>query len=877
LILILAFTPLAAQDVAGGLVGRVYGDGVPLPDVQITISGSSLQGERRVTTDGRGYFKVLDLPVGNYTLRLVHIGFRPLTYEGVRVRLGTTTELGDLGLASQVVELPEIRVAAERPAIDPVSTTLGSVLDVADFEQLPVGRDYQSIITMLPHANESFFGDGLTIGGSTGLENAYFIDGVNVTDHWVARGGTRLPYNFVQSVQVRNGGYEAEYGRALGGVVNAVTYSGGNVFEGNVFGFFSHSALADDARVGLTDLRVDRFHTVDVGLRLGGPIVRDRAWFSMAYNPRFDRSDREIPGHGFFGDRFILHSFAGKAVWSPSPSTNIELSVFGDPSTSHVVAPATSTEAASALLNPQPYLRLKEEGGAIAALRLRQQLSQSLQVEARLSRSSTRSNQVPDTTESVFVPLFIDRTTNTWSGGPGSLDEVTSHRTAASVAATALLGRHATKVGFEYEDNYIQHRYRADQQFRTDSTSFFTYIAHAEGSHHNRTPSIYVQDSWQALRRLVVNAGVRWSTQGLIGPAGTVAQGFSDEWQPRLGIVYQLGFLGTQRVFGSYGRFYQQLPVFFSTLSNVPVHQVVSFYDQDPRTPGVQPTSVENFSLDPSPAIHGLRAEHFDEFTLGYERLAGKGIKLQARGVHRVLRAAFGFAIDLSRDPPLFAIGNLGVGDLGFLPKPRRRYSALELTLARVGDHRLTGQVSYVLSRTYGNYTGLFSSDQGVATPGENLSLELPEQVLNSTGLLPNDRTHVLKLNSSYRFGFGLTVGTFTTIQSGTPLNEFGATTFGPLRPVFLVERGSAGRTPTIWDVNFRLSYSSPPPNPRWVPRITLDLLHIGSPRRMTNLDQVRFLSRDESGNQILPNPNFGRAFAHQSPMAARLGFELDF
>jgi hypothetical protein len=133
-VLVLAFTPPAAQDVAGGLVGRVYGEGAPLPDVQITIAGSSLQGERRVVTDRSGYFRVLDLPVGSYSLAIVRIGFRPLTYEGARVHLGTTTELGDLQLAAQVLELPEVRVVAERPAIDPASTTVGSVVDAAVFE-----------------------------------------------------------------------------------------------------------------------------------------------------------------------------------------------------------------------------------------------------------------------------------------------------------------------------------------------------------------------------------------------------------------------------------------------------------------------------------------------------------------------------------------------------------------------------------------------------------------------------------------------------------------------------------------------------------------------------------------------------------------------
>jgi hypothetical protein len=860
-------------------MGRaVDADGRPLSDVQITLAGPSLQGERRLATDRGGYFRALDLPIGIYTLRLARIGLRPVVYDGARVRLGTTTELGDVRLDQQVLELPDVRIAAETPAIDPVSTTVGSVLEAPMFELLPIGRDYQSIVVLLPHANESFFGDALTIGGSTGLENAYFIDGVNVTDPFQANGGTRLPYNFVQSVQVKNGGYEAEYGKALGGVVNAVTYSGGNRFEGNVFGFFSGSALADAARAGLNDLRVDRFSSVDVGLRLGGPIVRDRAWFSLAYNPRFERSDREIPGRGLFADRFALHMFAGKVTWRPSATTNVEVSLFGDPSTHHLVSPPPlAIFSASALLNPDPFLNLEEKGGVTGALRLRQQIGRRVQVEARIARAAARSNARPDASEPILVPRFVDKTTNTWSGGPGVIFETTSHRTMASLTVTGFLGRHIAKLGLEYEDTHVADTLQTDIETREDATLFDREVQFTQGQQHNRTPVLFLQESWQATRRLVLNTGVRWSSEFLVGQGDTVAQRLPDEWQPRLGLVYQLGAPGTARLFGSYGRFYQQMPLFLSTIVYAPFTDVISFYSEDPRPPGVQADSAQAFSTDASdfPGVSHVRMDHFDEFTLGYERLLGAGVRLQARGIHRVLRAAFGFGFDFRRQNPV-VIGNLGEGDLAFLPKASRTYSAVELTVARTGVHRLQGQVSYVLSRTYGNYTGLFASDEGTVSPGVPVSLQLPEQALNSTGLLPNDRRHVVKLVGSYRFGFGLTVGAFSTVQSGTPLNEFGSTLVGG-RPVFLVKRGSAGRTPTIWDANLRWVYALPLRASRAAGRVFLDVVHIGSPRRPANVEQFLFLAVDANGNQTSPNPNFGKPLTYQPPMGARLGFDLDF
>src|SRR3989441_9212011 len=120
-----------------------------------------------------------------------------------------------------------------------------------------------------------------SIGGATGLENAYFIDGVNVTSPHLGGPGVLpvsdfvLPYNFVRTVEVKKGGYDARYGRAIGGTVNAVTYSWGNAFEGSVFTFFTNIALTGGPRLGLSDERSSEFTNYDVGGRGGGPIVRE--------------------------------------------------------------------------------------------------------------------------------------------------------------------------------------------------------------------------------------------------------------------------------------------------------------------------------------------------------------------------------------------------------------------------------------------------------------------------------------------------------------------------------------------------------------------------------------------------------------------------
>src|SRR5580765_7330001 len=167
---------LRAQDVTGNLQGRVVTpQAEPVPDVRVTVAGPSLQGTRTSQTDPRGFFQLLALPAGGYTVRLARIGFRTVAIDSVPIRIGATTSLDLITIEPRAVELGEIAINAQHLSIDPASTTIGANVDAATYDALPVGRDYRSVVDFLPHANTSYYtGDPVNIGGATGLENAYF-------------------------------------------------------------------------------------------------------------------------------------------------------------------------------------------------------------------------------------------------------------------------------------------------------------------------------------------------------------------------------------------------------------------------------------------------------------------------------------------------------------------------------------------------------------------------------------------------------------------------------------------------------------------------------------------------------------------------------
>ncbi len=879
--LIVAFANVAmAQETGGNLRGRLVasGGGAFVADAHISATGPNLQGARTTLSRRDGTFQLLALPAGSYQLRIVRIGYRPLVVQHVVVQLGLTTGLANLTLEPLGVELGEVRIIAPRLSLDPVNTSVGATLKAQEFATLPSERDYKSLLAIVPHINTSYRGDAVNAAGSTGLENVYFIDGVNVTSPLAAKSGTSLPYNFVRAVEVKAGGHEAQYGRALGALVNAVTYSGTNDHEANVFGFATHDALAADAKVQ-PGLRETRSVSYDVGARLSGPIERDRLWYSAAYNPRVDETEKEIPGHGLFTDRLTAHVFAGKLTWRASSRWSMELSVFGDPTVRHEVRQPGLAPQGATVINPDPYLIRSETGGVIASLRSALDLSQRVRVDAALSRSSGRSSQLGDTDIGRSQALFVDEVSRAIGGGMLLETEVHEGRDAAMLRGTLSLGTHTLVAGAEYEDARVWQRLATPDLgliLRQEPNLYTVEFNAAEGTFHNRAPTAYVQDSWRIGGRLTLNLGLRWSSQFLSGAHGPTYQTLPNEWQPRAGFSLQLGRHGTQRLFGSYGRYYQQEPLNLAALFYVDFYFRLRTYSADPRRPGatlIDDTgeTAPNYEKEVS-SVHGIDAEHLDEFTLGYERLFGSSARLTLRGIQRKLRSSFQWGF--LPDSPYFAIGTPGKGLFDFLPAPRREYTAAELALDG-GTGRMAYRASYVISRAWGNYSGLFASDFGSANPGGNFTFATPLHARNTTGRLPNDIPHIVKFAGAYGPAFGLTVGAFLVWQSGAPLNEFrAAAPFGARTPELLVPRGSVGRTPSISNLDVRVAYARSWPIKG--SRLLLDVFHVGNPRRPVWLQEMHYRARDANGVPIA-DPQYLRPRAFQPPMSARLAFEMNF
>ena len=255
--------------------------------------------------------------------------------------------------------------------------------------------------------------------------------------------------------------------------------------------------------------------------------------------------------------------------------------------------------------------------------------------------------------------------------------------------------------------------------------------------------------------------------------------------------------------------------------------------------------------------------------------MIGSKIKVGVKGIYKTLREAVEECWFPSEGPLVYKYGNPGKGPLADFPKAQRDYTALVLTIEKHNDERFNFETSYVLSRSYGNYPGVFDYFNPLSFANSSRQFDDIESLKNGTGLLPNDRTHSFKFIGSYHIDEYFITGLSFQWLSGTPLSKLARVTQTP-EPFFLEPRGTAGRTPSIWDLNARIIYVLPV-SILSDARLIFDIFHILSQRKPVQYVEEEYFDIDQNENGISPNPNYGKAFRYQQPMSVRLGMEVNF
>lgn len=377
---------LFAQEsaVKGNLSGTVFdSSGAVVSGAKVTLSGPI--GKEGATTDPEGRFTFDLLTPGMYAVKAEMSGFKSVDVKSIEVFTGKTSNIRlnlEPGGASETIE-----VTASAVTVDPTSTNVAANLNDTFYENLPIARN----VTGLFYASAGVAGGGGTgaanpsIAGGSGLENQYVADGVNITDG--AFGGigvysrvygplaTGINLSFVKEVQVKTGGYEPQYGKSTGGVVQIVTKSGTNEYHGALSAFgqpkgFEAARINPDSfgRLNQGGLAVHQ-GAWDFSGEFGGPVpgAKDKLFFFGSFNPSWTRYyDRFATMHNLLPNpladtplKQVSYNYAGKLTYKLNDKHAVESSIFGDPtreangpnSTLATVSPTTFSKLASGTRN----------------------------------------------------------------------------------------------------------------------------------------------------------------------------------------------------------------------------------------------------------------------------------------------------------------------------------------------------------------------------------------------------------------------------------------------------------------------------------------------------------------------------------------------
>jgi TonB dependent receptor/Carboxypeptidase regulatory-like domain/TonB-dependent Receptor Plug Domain len=588
----LAMAPAFAQSATGSVAGRASaGD-------QITVVNTATGASRTVTVGADGSYRLSQMPVGDYTLQLSRGGQAVGQPLQVNVPLGGTATI-NLGGEGGLTNLDTVHVLGSRVInrVDVYSTETATNVTREELARIPVDQTLGSVALLAPGvvASGATFG-GLTFGGSSVAENAVYINGLNVTDPYRRQGFSSVPFAFYQEFQVKTGGYSAEFGRTTGGVINAVTRSGGNEFQAGMEATFEPSAWASE--------KEDHFHedgTLDernrtsrdaspfykANLWASGPIVKDKLFFFAMYEMR-DSSPRDIDTTQAWYTQNDNDFWGAKFDWRITDNHLLELLAFSDK-----VDSVTSNYIYNwdtAMLGEKRGESSSASGGDNWSLTYTGHFTENFVAKAMygVNERSAFSGSPSDTECSIvtrsgsYTSRFGPETIR--EGCHPSDTSITNRddkREAVRLDFEWTLGDHLLRFGFDQETMDSD----SSVVYPGDGVSYQAQAATPGGSLNGtlippgttaivdarryitgapvttEAQAVYIEDNWNVTPNLLLNLGVRFDKfHNKLASGATFAEaGFSDMVSPRLGFSWDVKGDGTTKVFGNAGRYYLPL------------------------------------------------------------------------------------------------------------------------------------------------------------------------------------------------------------------------------------------------------------------------------------------------------------------------------
>ncbi|HUR79338.1 MAG TPA: TonB-dependent receptor [Thermoanaerobaculia bacterium] len=656
---LLAVLGLLAVPMFGATTGTIAvtatdSTGAVLPGVTIEATSPVQIGTRTAVTDSRGQAILAGLTPGRYTIKGSLSGFQPTNTQAV-VEQNTTASVTVKMSTEAVTE--SITVTAEAPLVDTTRATISEHVTLQEVEALPVGRDYKAYAQLVPGVNvvpnqggsdtpvdpagkggNNYSDRGTERGfGKTGsTDNVYYIDGLNVTDMGNGRGTMTFNNEVILEQEIVTSGVPAEFAGGKGYVGSVVTKSGGNEFSGSLNYYLQNANMYEDYKTDRDWLFNAKEEKYDTAATLGGPIVKDRAWFFVSGQLRKNTDEVNVAATAtptplsteWLNDR---KNYFGKLTLKATDSTTIIGQYFSDPREQGAEVNRQATTV------PGRYIGI-EDTPRTATASIQQLFGSSFVAEARYGQFKEEYLQSPMHPElglqntlrgtPAGTPAYVRNL-----GGASTFFEQVQKRDQADLNGSFFFnaaGTHTLKGGYQYTKLEDQTRsslnggasmtslaasllgstlgslkggifstseynnaYNALRNATTSSAFQFadanhdgvlttaefdaiklTSTANNPGGGVNflrlanisvgtnnvtaRANTAFVQDDWN-IGQWTVNAGVRMEDWKYIASDDSTILDMDPTFSPRLGLTWDIGGQGRQKLTAFYGRYYDPI------------------------------------------------------------------------------------------------------------------------------------------------------------------------------------------------------------------------------------------------------------------------------------------------------------------------------
>lgn len=575
--------------------GRVTAQGgAPVANATVTITSSDRGVTRTARTNESGAYTFQQLAPGAYDFSVSAAGFS--AYQERRVPLSRQGSANSFTLvaadAAGEAAAGEITVVGKRQrTTDFEDSTTGAVIDVAELDKrVPVARSLQDVALLSPgvirgsSAANGAFADQLVISGASFTENAFFVNGLNITNFRIGLNPVEVPYDLYQSIEVKTGGYPAEFGRATGGAINAVTKSGSNQFHASVLGTMEPDSLraSSPGTVELDNKEASSTRR-ELVFQGSGPVIKDHLFVYGLYTLRDFKS-------------FTPDSDQNNATRVSNTSPFWAVKVDGYLTDDHHLEFTYFDSSNDTRRRSLEYDRETREEGAVTGgtnqrsgginyvARYTGTFSPWLTVSAAYGRNKLRDGNLPlDTTNERVIDYResaagIDIGLNKITDAAGFTNDDRKFYRADIDSNFTLMGSHHVRVGYDREDDtsnqtfatigdgwYKIFRANAESAARLGiaaGTDYYTTRVYSNsGSTTVRNDAFYLEDDWALFKdRLRLQLGIRNDRFRNQGVDGSSYYKSGDQWAPRIGASFDVFGDGQTKAYGFFGKYYLPTP-----------------------------------------------------------------------------------------------------------------------------------------------------------------------------------------------------------------------------------------------------------------------------------------------------------------------------